>query len=373
MSDIIGHGRYARSTYAQRAGVPAVPANNIGFVNVKDPPYNAVGNGVADDTSAIQAVIDAGNRRIFFPPGTYLITDTVTMVNLQGVTIDGDNRPNIVVIKWGGASSVIPAIRMDNCREITWSNIRIEADTANPLQTGWESRRQTGAVAPTGHQFYNCTVAGDGIAGTLQFGWRYIVGTGSNSNNDNGLWFYSKARNYDQAGYSFEHTQSTIHMFIGSSAISNIAVNTADGWRFQGTIKVVGGSSSGNGNSDFSLGALAQTQSTMIHGFQSEGAGCFLESPNTSARGNVDVVACSMQSGQLRADNRIISFESRGTLTMTGCRIGSADNVDGEIVLGDAATILRITRANSAMVYFFLGCEGMRGDGGQSTGHLNLS
>ncbi|KKK62293.1 hypothetical protein LCGC14_3005770, partial [marine sediment metagenome] len=56
-----------------------------------------------------------------------------------------------------------------------------------------------------------------------------------------------------------------------------------------------------------------------------------------------------MQSGQLRADNRIISFESRGTLTMTGCRIGSSDTVDGEIVLGDAAT------AGSAHV--FQGCQ----------------
>lgn len=344
MTYIIGRGRHARSTYPRRVVTPA----DIGFVNVKDPPYNAVGNGVADDTGAIRAVIAAGNRRIFFPNGTYLITDTVTMVDLQGVELVGESRSNLAVIKWGGVSSVIPAIRMDNCREITWRNIQISADAANPLQTGWESRRQAGAVAPTGHQYHDCTVIGT-VAGSLQYGWRYIVGTGTNSNNDNGLWSDCIARNFDQAGYSFEHTQSTIHTFIGSGALNNIPANTADGWRFAGTITVLGGSSSGNGNCDFSITELAQTQATSIAGFQSEGAGCFLETPLTSARGNVNVSACSMHSGALRGDNRIISFEARGTLTMTGCTIGSDDTVDGEIVLADAA-------ATPSAAHIFVGC-----------------
>lgn len=44
------------------------------FYNVKE--YGAVGNGIADDTVAIQAVIDliaSTGGRIFFPSGTYLI------------------------------------------------------------------------------------------------------------------------------------------------------------------------------------------------------------------------------------------------------------------------------------------------------------
>lgn len=56
--------------------------DNISVINVKDPTYGAVGNGVTDDTAAIQAAIDAasaaGGGIVFLPPGTYLLTDTIT-------------------------------------------------------------------------------------------------------------------------------------------------------------------------------------------------------------------------------------------------------------------------------------------------------
>lgn len=48
---------------------------NTGTVNVKD--FGAVGNGVHDDTQAIQAAIDT-NKIVFIPAGDYLVTDTIT-------------------------------------------------------------------------------------------------------------------------------------------------------------------------------------------------------------------------------------------------------------------------------------------------------
>lgn len=64
-------------------GVPANLSSLIApfvgmFVNVKDPQYGAVGNGVTDDTTAITAaaaaITSAGGGILFFPPGTYQVS-----------------------------------------------------------------------------------------------------------------------------------------------------------------------------------------------------------------------------------------------------------------------------------------------------------
>lgn len=54
------------------------------FLNVKSAPYNAVGDGVTDDTAAIQAAINAANATgdtVFFPPGIYIVSGTLTIDN----------------------------------------------------------------------------------------------------------------------------------------------------------------------------------------------------------------------------------------------------------------------------------------------------
>jgi hypothetical protein len=57
-------------------------------INVLD--YGAVGNGIANDTAAIQAAIDAaqGTQQVFFPAGTYKVTATLNLYkgsNLIGI------------------------------------------------------------------------------------------------------------------------------------------------------------------------------------------------------------------------------------------------------------------------------------------------
>ncbi len=57
-----------------------VATHGTQIVNVKDPPFNAQGDGVADDYFAIQAAVDALPDRggvVFFPVGTYRVTDTI--------------------------------------------------------------------------------------------------------------------------------------------------------------------------------------------------------------------------------------------------------------------------------------------------------
>src|SRR5262249_26970816 len=56
---------------------------DIGFLNVKSPPYNATGDGMTDDSSAFLAAIsDAyiNNLVVYVPVGTYLISQQLRLV-----------------------------------------------------------------------------------------------------------------------------------------------------------------------------------------------------------------------------------------------------------------------------------------------------
>ena len=45
--------------------------------NVRE--YGAVGDGIADDSSAIQSVLNGGKKEVFIPSGNYRITRTLKL------------------------------------------------------------------------------------------------------------------------------------------------------------------------------------------------------------------------------------------------------------------------------------------------------
>jgi hypothetical protein len=108
----------AAATAASTASVVAALAitkEGIGL-NVKD--FGAVGNGATDDTAAIQLAIDAaaaaGGGVVVFPPGVYLISAPLDIINLteydfaKNITLRGVPKPggstngNMSTLSWFG-------------------------------------------------------------------------------------------------------------------------------------------------------------------------------------------------------------------------------------------------------------------------------
>jgi len=69
-----------------------------GRVSVKQ--FGAVGDGVADDTAAIQAAVNKGSIKVFFPAGNYRITSTI---NIGDGTSTAVSTVNGIELEGGGA------------------------------------------------------------------------------------------------------------------------------------------------------------------------------------------------------------------------------------------------------------------------------
>jgi hypothetical protein len=76
------------------------------WINVKTV-YRATGNGVTDDTTAIQnalnALVGAGGGTLYFPAGTYIISRTLSASAIIKSQIIGQD-PSTTIIRWAGPS-----------------------------------------------------------------------------------------------------------------------------------------------------------------------------------------------------------------------------------------------------------------------------
>ncbi len=146
---------FAINSYAQvKATAPAgsIPKTGDEFVGPFNSWLNAKtgfgtkGNGVTDDTAALQAAFDAAakgtvNSTLYLPAGTYLITGTLTMNNHIHVSIVGAD-PKTTIIKWGGAAHgtmmQVNGTAYSKFNRITWNGNRV-ADVA--VEQSWDGAK----------------------------------------------------------------------------------------------------------------------------------------------------------------------------------------------------------------------------------------
>lgn len=91
-------------------------------VSVMD--FGAIGNGVADDTAAVQAAITA-SRSVYFPAGTYLISSEITVPTTTAIF--GNNKVN-TIIKANTVGQKIFSVSPTNYN-VKFSNITIDGNS----------------------------------------------------------------------------------------------------------------------------------------------------------------------------------------------------------------------------------------------------
>ena len=95
-------------------------------VNVRD--FGAVGDGIADDTTAIQNAVNSlsSGDILYFPSGTYLITTTINFTGLSNIEIRGTGNSTILAQGFNGHHFVF-----DDCQRMRIVSLKLQGEGIN--------------------------------------------------------------------------------------------------------------------------------------------------------------------------------------------------------------------------------------------------
>jgi hypothetical protein len=135
-------------------------------VNVRDPQFGAKGDGIADDTAAINAAIEyirtrpliAGRRtyHLVFPNGAYRVTGSINLTRLTTLDCVVDGCGSVIL----GECSGKPVVDAFGSRWLRVRDLRIVGDATNTPSFGWQMAKTSADEAADNNHFDNVYFTG---------------------------------------------------------------------------------------------------------------------------------------------------------------------------------------------------------------------
>jgi hypothetical protein len=299
-------------------------------------PVPLVADGLADDTSALQALIDraaaafdARGRTIELPPDRKIrITRTLTISSVAGLRFRGNGSR----LDWHG-NAASPAILVSDVQNSLIEDLDIRPYT--PLLVGLQFENGPGGVwAPTNRTLRRIRI-GAPSAGLITTGIKWALGAGGDANDDHDLVEQVYVENYASEAFWVAHRQAREQVFVNCQGSANGA-----GTRFLrcdpdcGGMTVIGGGCSGNDDCDFYFGG--SPVGVVIERFTSENSKRYIRTATSTTSGaSVSVVGCRWASTGLHADADAIYWRLTGVLNIIGGCIGDSNTPIPRINFGN--------------------------------------
>lgn len=130
--------------------IDALEGSDLEFLNVKE--YGAAGDGVTDDSDAIQSALNDGSEHVvFFPSGVYRITRTITFPSY--VTIKGSGMTNTIIKNEAETDALVSEnfytststdTVNDPCHSVSIEDITIDGGFYSDVTTATKSGKSNG-------------------------------------------------------------------------------------------------------------------------------------------------------------------------------------------------------------------------------------
>lgn len=300
-------------------------------VNVKT--FGAKGDGVTDDTAAIQATIDEaidstnafgsesfGQGFVFLPPGSYKITSTLNFTGVWGFSFVGVGRRASRLI-WGGNDAADFMFDLGDMREAYFADFYVQAQqiaSAATLHSVFRIHNASGAVVtPSNNSFERLTL--QGVDGGFKRGFFWDEsGSGGDNNNDGNTLFKVQVWNYTEYAYHVTGTRSKTHTFLDCGFSGGI-----NGVRSGGSYTWFGGAGLGGYTSGAAFFQTDVVDRIIVRDANLEGCDRLFEGPGaTTGSFPLTLEGIRFATNNLNGDSKVVKLHHPGPFRLANCLFG---------------------------------------------------